>query len=157
MTNAKGIPGFEERFAAVRGCRMRYFVGGPDEGEPIVLVHGLGGSATNWVDLAPLLAARCRVLVPELPGHGGSSPLPAVPNLAVLADRVGLVAEREGFLPAAVVGHSMGGVVALRLAIRRPDDVRALVLAGSAGIRSATKRLRLAVTMVSLVRPARYI
>ncbi|MGB2954054.1 MAG: alpha/beta hydrolase, partial [Gaiellaceae bacterium] len=42
-------------------------------------------------------------------------------------------------------------------AIRRPDDVRALVLAGSAGIRSATKRLRLAVTMVSLVRPARYI
>ena len=157
MTDAKAIPGFEERFGDARACRIRYLVGGPPGADPVVLIHGLGGSAGNWVELAPLLAERRRVLVPDLPGHGRSTPLPAAPNLAAYADRVGLVAEREGLLPAAVVGHSLGGVVALRLALRRPDDVRALVLAGSAGIRSATTRVRLAVTMVSLVRPGRYL
>jgi pimeloyl-ACP methyl ester carboxylesterase len=126
------IPGFEERRADVRATSLRYFVGG--EGPPLVLVHGLGGSATNWCELAPLLAARRRVLVPDLPGHGRSSALPAVPGLGAFADRVALLAARERMLPAAVVGHSLGGTVAARLAVRRPRDVAALVLAGAAGL-----------------------
>src|SRR5436309_12409258 len=117
------IAGFEERFTEAKGCRVRYFVGGPADGEPVVLVHGLGGCAANWVDVAPLLAETRRVVVPELPGHGRSRPLPVVPNLAVFADRIGFIAERERALPAALVGHSLGAVVALRLALRRPDDV----------------------------------
>src|SRR5437764_12853314 len=120
------IPGFDERFAEAKACRLRYLVGGRADGEPVVLVHGLGGCAANWVDVAPLLLETRRVLVPELPGHGLSTPLPAVPNLAVFADRVALVAEREGMLPAAFVGHSLGGVFALRLALRRTGDVTAL-------------------------------
>jgi pimeloyl-ACP methyl ester carboxylesterase len=94
MTDAKVIPGFDERSAEVKAGRLRYFVGGGGDGAPVVLVHGLGGAAVNWVDLAPLLARRHRVLVPDLPGHGGSNPLPAVPNLAVFADRVAAAAER---------------------------------------------------------------
>ena len=48
MTDAKvELPGFEERFAGVRGCRLRYLVAG--EGEPLLLVHGLGGAAPNWL------------------------------------------------------------------------------------------------------------
>src|SRR5206468_347652 len=83
-------------------------------------VHGLGGSAANWLALAPLLLPGRRVLVPELPGHGGSDPLPAAASLNAWADRIaGLLDE-----PAAVVGHSLGGAVALRLAIRRPALVR---------------------------------
>ena len=113
------LPGFEERFAEVRGCRLRYLVCG--EGEPLVLVHGLGGAASNWLALAPLLLPGRRLLVPELPGHGGSEPLPAAPNLNAYADRLAALAEREGFFPAAVVGHSLGGAIALRLAIRRPE------------------------------------
>src|SRR5512133_4296857 len=96
VTDAKGIPGFEERFAETKACRLRYFVGGQADGAPVVLVHGLGGCAANWVDVAPLLARSLRVLVPELPGHGRSTQLAAVPNLAVLADRIGALAEREG-------------------------------------------------------------
>src|SRR5438132_9702507 len=111
---------------------MRYFVGG--SGPPLLLVHGLGGAAANWTELAPLLARRHRLLVPDLPGHGGSSPLPAVSGLAPFADRVALVAEREGMLPASVVGHSLGGMVVLRVALRRPADVRAVVLAAGAGL-----------------------
>src|SRR3954470_17457363 len=136
------IPGFEERFAEAKACRLRYLVGGRADGEPVVLVHGLGGCAANWVDVAPRLAQHYRVLVPELPGHGLSSPLPAVPNLSVFAERVAVVAEREDMLPAALVGHSLGGVVAIRMALRRPDHVSALVLAASAGISSTTRRAR---------------
>jgi pimeloyl-ACP methyl ester carboxylesterase len=133
VTDAK-VPGFEERFAEVRSCRLRYFLGGPEGAPPVVLVHGLGGCAANWVDVAPLLAERYRVLVPELPGHGLSTPLPAVPNLAVFADRLAVLADRERMLPAAFVGHSLGGVVAVRLALRHPAAVSALVLAATAGI-----------------------
>ncbi|HEY8844221.1 MAG TPA: hypothetical protein VIM23_09995, partial [Gaiellaceae bacterium] len=57
-------PGFEERFAEVRGSRLRYLVCG--EGEPLMLVHGLGGAASNWFALAPLLVPGRRVIVPEL-------------------------------------------------------------------------------------------
>jgi pimeloyl-ACP methyl ester carboxylesterase len=157
MTDAKGIAGFEERHAEVRACDLRYFVGGPADGASLVLVHGLGGCAANWVDVAPLLAERYRVLVPDLPGHGRSTPLPAVPNLAVFADRLALLAEREGLLPATFVGHSLGGVVALRLALRRPGDVTALVLAAAAGISSTTRRARYGLRILRLIGPRRLV
>jgi len=157
VTDATAIPGFEEHFAEAKGCRLRYFVGGPPSGAPLVLVHGLGGCAANWVDTAPLLAEGRRVLVPELPGHGRSTPLPAVPNLAVFADRIAAVAEREGMLPAAFVGHSLGGVVALRLALRRPDDVSALVLAAGAGISSTTRRAKYGLRILGIIGPRRLV
>jgi pimeloyl-ACP methyl ester carboxylesterase len=152
VTDAK-LPGLEPRFAEVKGVRMRYFVGG--EGPPLVLVHGLGGAASNWTELAPLLAERHRLLVPDLPGHGGSSALPAVSGLEPFADRVALVAEQEGMLPAPVVGHSLGGMVVLRLALRRPADVQALVLAGAAGLSTGGAWGRNLVSVFSTVRPGR--
>jgi 3-oxoadipate enol-lactonase len=152
MTYAK-LPGLEERFADVKGVRMRYFVGG--SGPPLLLVHGLGGAATNWTELAPLLAGRHRLLVPDLPGHGGSSPLPAVSGLEPFADRVALVAEREDMLPAPVVGHSLGGMVVLRLALRRPNDVQALVLAGAAGLSIGNVWGRQLLSVFTTVRPGR--
>ena len=156
LTDAK-LPGFEEKFREVKGVRMRYFVGGAGDATPIVLVHGFGGSASNWVELAAALARSRRVLVPDLPGHGGSSALPATPSLAPYADRVALVAEHEGFLPAAFAGHSLGAVVAVRIAERRPDDVTALVLAAAAGISSGTQRAKWILTVVALMRPGRLI
>ena len=152
MTDAK-LPGLEERFAGIKGVRMRYFVGG--EGSPLILVHGLGGAASNWAELAPLLTQRYSLLVPDLPGHGGSSALPAVSGLEPFADRVALVAEREGMLPAPVVGHSLGGMVVLRLALRRPRDVQAIVLAGSAGLSIGSVLARQALSLFSVVRPGR--
>lgn len=157
MTDAKvaELPGFEERFLDVRGCRLRYLVAGA--GELLLLVHGLGGAAANWLALAPLLLPGRRVLVPELPGHGGSSPLPAATSLNAYADRLGLLLEHEGAAPAAVFGHSLGGAIALRLAIRRPETVRALVLAASAGISSATRNARYALTITGVLKPGRKI
>src|SRR5262245_62327878 len=114
MTDAKvELPGFEERFAEARGTRLRYLAAG--EGEPLLLLHGLGGAAANWLALAPLLLATRRLLVPELPGHGGSAALPAAPSLNAHADRIGLVLEHEGVASGGVVRHPVGGGVALRL------------------------------------------
>src|SRR5881398_2245900 len=153
--DAKGeLPGFEERFAEARGCRLRYLVAG--EGEPLVLIHGLGGAAANWLALAPLLLPGRRVLIPELPGHGGSAPLPAAPSLNGFADRIALLAERE-LGQTAVVGHSLGGAISLRMAIRRPDLVSGLVLAGAAGISSGTRSARYALTVTGLLKPGRRI
>ena len=152
MTDAK-LAGLEERTAELKGVRMRYFVGG--SGPPLVLVHGLGGAASNWTELAPLLATRHRLLVPDLPGHGGSSALPAVSGLEPYADRVALLAEREGMLPAPVVGHSLGGMVVLRLALRRPDDVKAIVLAGAAGLSIGNLFGRQVLSLFTAVRPGR--
>ena len=152
MTDAKPeLPGFEERFADARGCRLRYLVAG--EGEPLLLVHGLGGAAANWLALAPLLLPGRRLIVPELPGHGGSEPLPAAPSLSAYADRLALLLDE----PVAVVGHSLGGAISLRLAIRRPDLVQALVLAGSAGISSGSRRARYSLTITGLLKPGKRI
>jgi pimeloyl-ACP methyl ester carboxylesterase len=149
------LSGFEERWADVRAVRMRYFVGG--EGPPLVLVHGLSGSATNFTALAPLLALRRRVLIPELPGHGRSDPLPAAPSLNGYADRVRHVAELEGMLPAPLVGHSLGGSIALRTALRWPEDVSAVVLAASAGIASTTRWAQFWLAFFGKTKPGRRI
>jgi pimeloyl-ACP methyl ester carboxylesterase len=152
VTDAK-LPGLEARFADVKGVQMRYFVGGT--GPPLLLVHGLGGAASNWTELVPLLLKRYRLLVPDLPGHGGSTALPAVSGLEPFADRVALVAERERMLPAPVVGHSLGGMVVLRFALRRPDDVSALVLAGAAGLSIGNVWGRQLLSIFTAVRPGR--
>ena len=144
------LPGFAERYADTRGARLRWFEGG--SGPSVALLHGFGGAASNWTLVAPPLAESCHVLVPELPGHGGSTALPApVETLDPYADRV--VSLLDG--PTVLVGHSLGAVVALRLATRHPDLVRGLVLAGCAGISSGTRRSQQALTLVALVKPGK--
>jgi pimeloyl-ACP methyl ester carboxylesterase len=153
VTDAKPfLPGFEERRNEVRGVRLRWFVGG--SGPSLTLIHGYGGAASNWTLMAPLLADRCRAIVPDLPGHGGSSALPGPPlQVDPYADRLAEVLDE----PTVVVGHSLGAVVALRLAVRRPELVRGLVLAGAAGIASSTRAAERSLTLVSLVQPGKRI
>lgn len=104
------------------------------EGEPVVLVHGFAGSSAWWSGTASALAERFRVVAPNLPGFGGAPPLPGPFSLDALAGALGALLEREGMSPAHVVGHSLGGSVALRLAAARPDAVRRLVLVASSGL-----------------------
>ena len=138
VTEATLLPGFRPHFAEIDGVRTRYFLGG--EGPPLTMVHGLGGAAVNFTKLAPILARRRRVLIPDLPGHGLSEPFRHVEGIATYSRHVHKVAELEGMLPGAVLGYSMGGVVALRLAVEEPEDVTALALVAPAGIVSTTRR-----------------
>jgi pimeloyl-ACP methyl ester carboxylesterase len=142
---------FEER----RAGGLRYFVGGA--GPPILLVHGLGGMASSWRLVAPALAADRRVIVPDLPGHGGSPALAAAPTIDPFAEAVLAVAAAEEAVPAPWVGHSLGGLVGLRAAVRRPEAVTGLVLAAGAGISSATRRAEATVVALGALKPGRLI
>jgi pimeloyl-ACP methyl ester carboxylesterase len=156
VTDAKSFAassGLTERSLPVKGRTIRYFAGGA--GPPLVLVHGLGGSAGNWVELAPLLTPHHRLVIPDLPGHGASEPLAGVSGLQPYADRVAAVMEHEGVAPAPLVGHSLGGFVVLRLALRRPDAVSAVVLAAAAGLSVGGVWGRNLLTAVTVVRPGR--
>jgi pimeloyl-ACP methyl ester carboxylesterase len=141
------LPGLEERHFQARGARIRVFVGGT--GPPLLLVHGFGGAAWNFTEMQPYLAGR-RLIVPDLPGHGGSTPLPAA-TLRGFADT--LVPLLDG--PTDVLGHSLGGVVALRLAERHPELVRRLLLAAPAGISSASRRGEVMLGLAGIVQPGR--
>jgi pimeloyl-ACP methyl ester carboxylesterase len=133
----------------VRGVRLRVFEHG--DGPAILLLHGFGGAAWNFTELVPFLAGR-RLIVPDLPGHGASEPLPA-PSLAAFADVVVELVDE----PVGVLGHSMGGVVALRLAERYPDRVRALVLAAPAGISSSSRIAAVTLGLIGIVQPGRVV
>jgi pimeloyl-ACP methyl ester carboxylesterase len=147
----QGWNAFEER----RAGGLRYFVAG--DGPPIVLVHGLGGLASNWRLVAPALAAERRVIVPDLPGHGGSPALAPAPSLDPFAEAVLAVAAAEDAVPAPWVGHSLGGLVGLRAAVLRPEAVSGLVLAAGAGISSATRRGEATVIALGALKPGRLI
>ncbi len=142
-------------FEELRVGGSRYFVAG--EGPPLVLVHGLGGMASNWRLVAPLLARERRVIVPELPGHAGSAALGEAESLDQFADAVLAIAEAEAAVPAPWVGHSFGAVVGLRAAVRRPEAVEGLVLAAGAGISSATRIGEATVTVLGVLRPGRLV
>jgi pimeloyl-ACP methyl ester carboxylesterase len=157
VTDAKLLNGFDERRAVLKGRTVRWYVGGRDGGPGLLLIHGLGGAAANWDLLAPPLGKTRRLVVVDLPGHGGSEPLPAAPSLDPYADRVARVAELEGLGATDVVGHSLGGLIALRLAIRRPATVRRLVLAAAAGITSSTRWAERALAFLGWLQPGRRI
>jgi pimeloyl-ACP methyl ester carboxylesterase len=104
---------------------------GPD-GTPAVYVHGLGGSATNWTDLAALLATRAAGAAVDLPGFGLSQPLASRDySPAGHADALLCFLAGRG-RPVHLLGNSFGGAVALSVAARRPELVRTLTLVSPA-------------------------
>ena len=96
------------------------------EGPRVVFVHGLFGQGKNWTTIAKALADGHRVTLLDLPNHG-HSPWTDTVDYEDMAEL--LAAELESYgEPATLVGHSMGGKVAMTLALRRPELLRALVV-----------------------------
>jgi pimeloyl-ACP methyl ester carboxylesterase len=99
--------------------------------EPALYVHGLGGSAQNWTDLAGLLADRLDGQAVDLPGFGRSEPGPRY-TVPAFADRLVRWIEHSGRGPVHLFGNSLGGAVSVRIAALRPDLVRTLTLVSPA-------------------------
>ena len=107
-------------------------------GVPLVLLHGFTQTARAWGRFGDELGPRPTLAI-DLPGHGGSSQVRA--DLADTADLVAATLTAEGARPATVLGYSMGGRVALHLALQHPEVVHELVLVSTtAGIDDADER-----------------
>ena len=119
----------------VRGAEIfvRRTPGPAEGGEPAVYVHGLGGSSTNWTDLADLLSGRLEGAALDLPGFGRSGPAPAQDyTVAGHARTVIGYLEHRGAEPVHLFGNSLGGAVTVQVAAMRPDLVRTLTLVSPA-------------------------
>lgn len=101
------------------------------DAEPALYVHGLGGSSTNWTDLAGLLAGHLDGQAIDLPGFGRSDPTRSY-SLAALAQHVVRWIEHSGRGPVHLFGNSLGGAISVRVAGTRPDLVRSLTLVSPA-------------------------
>lgn len=94
------------------------------EGPGLLLLHGTGASTHSWRDVAPALATDRSVLALDLPGHGFSTVSdPARCALPAMAQDIARLLDDTGFAPSAIIGHSAGAAIALRMAMDRPVPV----------------------------------
>jgi pimeloyl-ACP methyl ester carboxylesterase len=121
-------------FASVNDISMYYEELGPSDGQPLLLLHGAGGTIDDpvggWAGLAPSFAERYRVVQVEHRGHGRTNNQAGFMSFEQIGDDVAALATELDLGPAHVAGISDGGVVALDLAIRRPELVRSIVVLG---------------------------
>lgn len=103
-------------------------------GPPVILLHGLFGAGQNWGAIRKALSPQFRVLTPDLRNHG-TSPHAADMSYAAMAADVIETMDAAGLDQAAILGHSMGGKVAMTLALTHPGRVSRLVIADIAPVR----------------------
>lgn len=117
--------------AELAGSRLSYLdYGDHSPDRPVfVLAHGLGGRWQHWTENIPELAEHGRVIAVDLPGFGGSRPLPGGYSIDAFADAFAELVEQLDLPKVVFVGHSLGGPLAVRFASRHPEMVDAIVLA----------------------------
>lgn len=104
----------------------------PSQRVPLLCLHGAGMSSVVWMDVVRRLSPQRRVVAPDLPGHGQSARGCAV-SIDWYRDTVVALRERLGMSRVAVMGHSMGAAIALKLALSLPERVAGLILLNGAG------------------------
>jgi len=135
MTALPQLP--EARLIDADGCRLAYYIAGPDDGRPLVICHGLAAGALQFADDMAYFADRgYRVIAPDLRGHGQS----AVPfkddgtayAISRLADDLLRILDAEGITRTDWVGNSLGGIIALDIMGRAPERLNRVVVFGTA-------------------------
>jgi pimeloyl-ACP methyl ester carboxylesterase len=116
-------------YAAVNGLNMYYEIHG--SGKPLVLLHGGFGGIDMFGQLLPALAQTRQVIGVELQGHGHTADIDRPLSFEQMADDVAALIKHLGLERADIFGFSLGGGVALQIAIRHPDVVRKLALAST--------------------------
>jgi pimeloyl-ACP methyl ester carboxylesterase len=128
MTNGDDVqaPG-AGNYAEVNGLRIYYEIHGT--GEPLILLHGAYMTIDAMGEVVPELAKTRQVIAVELQGHGRTADIDRPLSYEQMADDVAALVDHIGIEDADIFGYSMGGGVALQVAIRHPDVVRKLVVA----------------------------
>jgi pimeloyl-ACP methyl ester carboxylesterase len=129
-----GRPGAASGYVPVNGLDMYYEIHGG--GSPLALVHGAMGTIDScFANLLPALAAARKVVAIELQGHGHTADAGRPLSYRQMADDTAVLLEALGIGTADLVGYSLGGAVALELAMRHPALVRRVVFAGGTSYR----------------------
>ena len=124
-------PSYE--FAELEGYKIRYLSLGEGD-KHVVLIHGFGGELDRWLFNQQPMAAYATVTALDLPGHGQSSKSINDGSIAAMARVVAGLIDHLGTTNAHLVGHSLGGAIAIKTALDFPDKVCGLSLIGSAGL-----------------------
>lgn len=114
---------------SVNGTRLHYHISGT--GEPLVFVHGLGSSSQDWARQVDAFADRYRVITFDVRGHGQSDKPEGPYSIPLFAEDTAALLRALEAAPANIVGLSMGGMIALQLALDAPDLVKRLVVVNS--------------------------
>ena len=117
---------------ATDGTRIHYEVTGRGDGEPLLLIQGLGADMKGWVAQRYALSRRYRLVLVDNRGAGRSDKPDGPYDLEEMAGDAVAALDAEGIHSAHVLGASMGGVIAQIMAVRYPDRVRSLVLSCTA-------------------------
>jgi len=148
-----GVP-VTDRTLDVAGTSTPVLEGGT--GSPIVLLHGIGGFAEEWACVVPELVSSHRVVVPDLPGLGRSRLGSATLDAATVVEWLRQLIDQTCAEPPTLVGHSLGGGIAARLAIAHPDTIQGVVLEDSSSLGRFRPALGLVVAIMRFgARPTR--
>jgi Predicted hydrolases or acyltransferases (alpha/beta hydrolase superfamily) len=120
------------RHRVVHGYRRAYRMAG--EGPALVLIHGIGDSSATWAELIPDLARTHTVIAPDLLGHGASDKPRADYSVAAYANGVRDLLATLDIESATLVGHSLGGGVAMQFAYQFPERTERLILVSAGGV-----------------------
>ena len=120
--------------------RLNSLVSGPDGAPAVVLIHSLATSSGMWSLQVPVWRRHFRLVVVDLPGHGASPPPDAGATMAGYAQLIASELDRLGIDAAALVGLSLGSMIAQAFALAHPERTRALVLAHGAAVTGAHLR-----------------
>ena len=116
----------------IHGHQVGYYAAG--SGPALILVHGVASSSRTWRQVMPRLAERFTVVAPDLLGHGASAKLRGDYSLGAHASGIRDLMVALGIDRATLVGHSLGGGVAMQFAYQFPERIERLVLVGSGGL-----------------------
>jgi pimeloyl-ACP methyl ester carboxylesterase len=139
------VPTIERVEVSLHGHRVNFNIAG--HGPPVVLIHGVAGRAAQWDQTAQLLAERHTVIAPDLLGHGDSAKPRGDYSLGAHASGIRDLLVGLGIERASIVGHSLGGGVAMQFAYQFPERCERLVLVSSGGLGNEVHGLLRAATL----------
>ncbi len=136
---------FELQETTIHGHRVAYRLAG--SGPPVVLIHGITSSSMVWEGVGPQLARHHTVLAPDLLGHGQSAKPRGDYSMGAFASGIRDLVVSLGLGPVTVVGHSLGGGVAMQFAYQFPERTDRLALVSSGGLGRSVHGLLRAATL----------
>jgi abhydrolase domain-containing protein 6 len=110
-----------------------YWTGGQGE-RTLCLIHGVNDHAGTWSLVAPALIKSCRLIVPDLPGHGESEPKNGALDMQYLVDRLAAALDAEGATRVTLVGNSMGAWISILYTLAHPERVAEVFLESGGGL-----------------------